>query len=100
MSASFYKLKDDTWGVRIKDFEGEANMEVEVTTKAGETKTVSLAAVSPSLTTQNYGHSQVKAPSMSAKLNPPTTNGQYQHNYLTIRLRYQKNRSNLLIKGE
>ena len=44
MSASFYKLKDDTWGVRIKDFEGEANMEIEVTTKAGETKTVVLGS--------------------------------------------------------
>jgi hypothetical protein len=42
MTASFYKLKDDTWGVRIKDYEGEPNMEVEVITKAGETKTVIL----------------------------------------------------------
>jgi hypothetical protein len=42
MSASFYKLKDDTWGVRIKEFAGEPNMEVEVTTKAGDTKTVIL----------------------------------------------------------
>ena len=43
MTASFYKLKDDTWGVRIKDYAGEPDMEVEVTTKAGETKTVILA---------------------------------------------------------
>jgi hypothetical protein len=43
MSASFYKLKDDSWGVRIKEFAGEPNMEVEVTTKAGDTKTVTLA---------------------------------------------------------
>ena len=42
MSASFYKLKDDTWGIRLKDAEGEPNMSVEVTTKAGETKTVIL----------------------------------------------------------
>lgn len=42
MTASFYKLKDETWGVRIKDFEGEANMEVEVVTKAGEPKNVIL----------------------------------------------------------
>ena len=42
MSASFYKLKDDSWGVRIKEFEGQPNMEVEVTTKAGDTKTVIL----------------------------------------------------------
>ena len=42
MSASFYKLKDDSWGVRIKEFAGESNMEVEVTTKAGDTKTVIL----------------------------------------------------------
>lgn len=42
MSASFYKLKDDSWGVRIKEFAGEPNMEVEVTTKAGDTKTVIL----------------------------------------------------------
>lgn len=42
MTASFYKLKDETWGVRIKDYAGEPNMEVEVTTKAGDTKTVIL----------------------------------------------------------
>jgi hypothetical protein len=42
MSASFYKLKDDSWGVRVKEFAGEPDMEVEVTTKAGETKTVIL----------------------------------------------------------
>ena len=42
MTASFYKLKDETWGVRIKDFEGEANMEVEVVTKAGDPKNVIL----------------------------------------------------------
>ena len=42
MTASFYKLKDETWGVRIKDFEGEANMEVEVITKAGDPKNVIL----------------------------------------------------------
>lgn len=42
MSASFYKLKDDSWGVRIKEFAGEPNMAVEVTTKAGDTKTVIL----------------------------------------------------------
>lgn len=43
MTASFYKLKDETWGVRIKDYAGEPDMEVEVTTKAGETKTVILS---------------------------------------------------------
>jgi hypothetical protein len=42
MTASFYKLKDETWGVRIKDFEGAENMEVEVVTKAGEPKNVIL----------------------------------------------------------
>ncbi len=42
MSASFYKLKDETWGVRIKDAQGEPNMAVEVTTKAGVTKTIIL----------------------------------------------------------
>jgi hypothetical protein len=42
MTASFYKLKDETWGVRIKDFEGEANMEIEVVTKAGDPKNVIL----------------------------------------------------------
>jgi len=42
MSASFYKLKDETWGVRIKDATGEPNMAVEVTTKAGVTKTIIL----------------------------------------------------------
>ena len=42
MTASFYKLKDETWGVRIKDFAGEANMEVEVVTKAGDPKNVIL----------------------------------------------------------
>jgi hypothetical protein len=71
MSASFYKLKDDSWGVRIKEFAGEPNMEVEVTTKAGDTKTVILANVSPSSTTQNYGHSHLQAPSTSAKRNLP-----------------------------
>ena len=43
MSASFYKLKDETWGVRLKDATGEPNMAVEVTTKAGDTKTVILS---------------------------------------------------------
>ena len=42
MSASFYKLKDETWGVRLKDATGEPNMAVEVTTKAGVTKTIIL----------------------------------------------------------
>ena len=42
MTASFYKLKDDTWGVRIKDFAGEPDMEIEVITKAGEPKNVIL----------------------------------------------------------
>ena len=42
MSASFYKLKDDSWGVRLKDAAGEPNMAVEVTTKAGKTSTIIL----------------------------------------------------------
>jgi len=42
MPTTFYKLKDETWGVRIKGFSGEPNMMVEVTTKAGETKNVVL----------------------------------------------------------
>lgn len=44
MSASFYKLKDETWGIRLKDAQGEPNMEVVVTTKAGEDKTVVLGS--------------------------------------------------------
>jgi hypothetical protein len=87
MSASFYKLKDDSWGVRIKEFAGEPNMEVEVTTKAGDTKTVILANVSPSSTTQNYGHSHLQAPSTSAKRNLPRN--LHQSNSKT------KNRSNV-----
>lgn len=43
MEASWYKLKDGTWGVKIRH-NGEANQQVSVTNKKGETKTVWLAA--------------------------------------------------------
>jgi len=41
MSATWYKLKDDSWGVKIRH-DGQAGEEVEVTNKKGETKTVFL----------------------------------------------------------
>ena len=39
MSATWYKLKDGTWGVKIRH-DGQPGEEVEVTSKKGETKTV------------------------------------------------------------
>lgn len=39
MSATWYKLKDETWGVKIRH-DGEEGEEVSVTNKKGETKTV------------------------------------------------------------
>ncbi len=41
MSASWYKLKDDTWGVKIRH-DGQPGEEVMVTNKKGEDKTVYL----------------------------------------------------------
>lgn len=38
MAATWYKLKDDSWGVRIKDAQGEPNQQIEVVNKSGETK--------------------------------------------------------------
>ena len=43
MSATWYKLKDGTWGVKIRH-NGEPNQQVSVTNKKGETKTVWLVA--------------------------------------------------------
>jgi len=42
MAATWYKMKDDSWGVRIKGAQGEANQQVEVVKKSGETKIVIL----------------------------------------------------------
>lgn len=43
MTASFYKLKDDTWGIRIKNGNGEPGLIVEVEVKStGKTKNVTL----------------------------------------------------------
>ena len=39
MEATWYKLKDGTWGVKIRH-NGEPNQKVSVTNKKGETKTV------------------------------------------------------------
>ena len=41
MSATWYKLKDGSWGVKIRH-DGQAGEQVEVTNKKGETKTVIL----------------------------------------------------------
>ena len=41
MSATWYRLKDETWGVKIRH-DGKAGEQVEVTNKKGETKTVFL----------------------------------------------------------
>jgi hypothetical protein len=38
MSTQWYKLKDETWGVKIR-FEGEPGEEILVTNKSGDTKT-------------------------------------------------------------
>jgi len=43
MEATWYKLKDGTWGVKIRH-NGETNQQVSVTNKKGETKTVWLVA--------------------------------------------------------
>jgi hypothetical protein len=43
MSASWYKLKDESWGVKVRH-EGQSGEQVEVTNKKGETKTVWLVA--------------------------------------------------------
>ena len=42
MSATWYKLKDGSWGVKIRH-DGQPGEEVNVTNKKGETKTVFLA---------------------------------------------------------
>ena len=39
MEATWYKLKDGTWGVKIRH-DGEPNQQISVTNKQGETKTV------------------------------------------------------------
>jgi hypothetical protein len=41
MSASWYKLKDETWGVKVRH-DGKPGEQVQVTNKKGETKTVFL----------------------------------------------------------
>jgi hypothetical protein len=41
MEATWYKLKDGTWGVKIRQ-DGQAGDEVSVTNKKGETKTAFL----------------------------------------------------------
>ena len=41
MEATWYKLKDGTWGVKIRH-DGQAGDEVSVTNKKGETKTAFL----------------------------------------------------------
>ena len=41
MSATWYKLKDETWGVKIRH-DGKEGEQVQVTSKKGETKTVFL----------------------------------------------------------
>ena len=43
MSATWYKLKDESWGVKIRH-DGQPGQQVEVTSKKGETKTVWLVA--------------------------------------------------------
>ena len=41
MSATWYKLKDDSWGVKIRH-DGQPGQEVTVTNKKGEERTVFL----------------------------------------------------------
>ena len=41
MSATWYKLKDGTWGVKVRH-DGKPGEQVEVTNKKGETKTAYL----------------------------------------------------------
>jgi len=41
MSATWYKLKDGTWGVKVRH-DGQPGEQVEVTNKKGETKTAFL----------------------------------------------------------
>jgi len=43
MEYIWYKLKDDTWGVKIKNGTGVAGQEIKVTNKAGKESTVVLA---------------------------------------------------------
>jgi hypothetical protein len=42
MSATWYKLKDETWGVKIRH-EGQPGDNVQVTNSKGETKDATLA---------------------------------------------------------
>ena len=42
MSATWYKLRDETWGVKVRH-EGQPGEQVEVTNKKGETKTTYLS---------------------------------------------------------
>ena len=44
MTTSWYKLKDDSWGIKIKDGTGVAGQEIDVTNSKGETKTIILNA--------------------------------------------------------
>ena len=44
MTTSWYKLKDDSWGIKIKDGTGATGQEINVTNGKGETKTVTLNA--------------------------------------------------------
>jgi len=39
MSATWYKLKDETWGIKVRH-DGQEGEQVNVTNKKGETKTV------------------------------------------------------------
>lgn len=42
MDCMWYKLKDDTWGIKIKNGSGSENQQVQVTNKNGDEKTVTL----------------------------------------------------------
>ena len=42
MSYSWYKLKDESWGIKIKDGTGTAGEQITVTNSKGEEKTVKL----------------------------------------------------------
>lgn len=42
MTTMWYKLKDDSWGIKIKDGTGTAGSQIDVVNSKGETKTVTL----------------------------------------------------------
>ena len=44
MTTMWYKLKDDSWGIKIKDGTGTAGSQIDVVNSKGETKTVTLNA--------------------------------------------------------